>query len=87
MYANNAQGDGRVCAEIFIEEPNAKFLTEDKLARIENKKQSELIVTQIAGFCLVLSVLFNFWHCAKNSFRVILWKKCQTQLIILNKRF
>ncbi len=60
MYANNAQGDGRFCAEIFIEEPNTKFLTEDKLAWIENKKQSELIVTQIAGFCLVLSVLFNF---------------------------
>lgn len=60
MSADNAQGDGRVCAEIFIEEPNAKFLTEDKLTWSENKKQSKLSVTCIADFCLVLSVMFNF---------------------------
>lgn len=76
MYANNAQGDGRVCAEIFIEEPNAKFLTEGKLAWIENKKQSELSVTQIAGFvlfcqcCLIFDIAQKIvlgWYYEKNA--------------------
>lgn len=44
LSGDNAQVVEKVCAEIGIDEPNAKLLPEDKFAWIENKKQSKLVV-------------------------------------------
>lgn len=44
LSGDNAQVVEKVCAEIGINEPNAKLLPEDKFAWIENKKQSKLVV-------------------------------------------